>query len=165
MRISKISKVPGAHRIIDIEVEYDHSFVVAGCILHNSNICRSRDGMKIMWDDAVKPKPPFHYNCRTCTAPLLSEEFDIFNEGAERASKGADGGKPVSADLTYYSWLQQQTAAFQDEVLGKTKGLIFRNSGIDAETFRKISVDHLGRPLTLDELKEADERIAAYMDK
>lgn len=165
MRISKISKVPGAHRIRDIEVESDHSFVVAGCILHNSNICRSRDGMKVLWNDAVKPKPPFHYNCRTTTTPLLSDEFDFLDQGAQRASKGAKGGEPVSAELTYYSWLKQQPAAFQDEILGKTKGLIFRNAGLTTEEFRKLSVDDLGRGLTLEEMKARDERVAAYLNK
>lgn len=128
-----------------------------------SDICRSRDGQKFLWDDKVKPKPPAHYRCRSTTTPVLSEEFDIFNKGAQRASKGASGGEPVSADLTYYSWLKQQPAAFQDEVLGKTKGLIFRNSGLTPEEFRKLSVDDLGRGLTLDEMKARDERVASYL--
>ena len=130
-----------------------------------SPICRSRDGQVFLFTDKVQPKPPAHYNCRSSVAPKLSPEFDIFDEGATRASKGADGGKPVSAKETYYSWLAKQPAAFQDEVLGQEKGKIFRNSGIDAETFRKISVDHMGRPLTLDELAAADKRVAEYLKK
>ena len=71
----------------------------------------------------------------------------------------------MSAELSYYSWLKQQPAAFQDEVLGQEKGKIFRNSGIDAEEFRKITVDDLGRPLTIDEMKAADKRVAEYLSK
>lgn len=130
-----------------------------------SDICRSRDGQKFLWDDKVKPKPPAHYRCRSTTVPLLDDEFAFLDEGAQRASKGAEGGKPVSADLTYYSWLKQQPAAFQDEVLGKTKGLIFRNSGLTPEEFRALSTDDLGRGLTLEEMKARDERVAAYLDK
>lgn len=103
------------------------------------------------------------HNCRSTTAPKLSPEFDIFDQGATRASKGADGGKQVAADTTYYDWLKRQPASYQDEVLGKTKGLIFRNSGIDAEEFRKLSVGNLGRPLTIDEMAAADKRVAEYL--
>lgn len=105
------------------------------------------------------------HNCRSSTAPKLSPEFDIFDEGATRASKGADGGKQVSADLTYYSWLKQQPAAYQDEILGKTKGLVFRNAGLTPEQFRAITVDDLGRPLTLEEMAARDKRVAYYLAK
>ena len=128
-----------------------------------SNFCRAMDGKKIKWADKVKPKPPAHYRCRSSTAPLLDEEFDFLDEGAERASRGADGGKPVSANLSYYQWLKTQPAGFQDEVLGVTKGKIFRNSGLDAEEFRAITVDDLGRPLTLTEMGERDKRVSDYL--
>jgi len=124
-----------------------------------SDICRSRDGQVYLFKNSNNPKPPAHYRCRSTTAPKLSPEFDIFDEGATRASK--DG--QVSAETTYYDWLKRQPASMQDEVLGKTKGLIFRNSGISAEEFRKISVDDLGQPLTIEEMAERDKRIASYL--
>lgn len=128
-------------------------------------LCQSRDSQVYLFTDKFQPKPPGHFGCRSSTSPKLSPEFDIFDEGATRASKGADGGKQVSADLTYYSWLKQQPSSYQDEILGKTKGLIFRNAGLDAEEFRKITVDDLGRPLTIDEMKAADKRVASYLAK
>ena len=163
MRISKITPIEGEHEIVDIEVDVDSSFVVHGCILHNSGICRSLDGKKIRFTDKVQPKPPFHCNCRTSVSPWLSPEFDIFDKGATRASNGATGGKPVSADLSYYEWLRRQPASFIDEVLGKTKGLIFRNSGLSANEFRKITIDDLGNPLTLKAMAERDKRVASYL--
>lgn len=159
MRISKITPIEGEHEIVDIEVDIDSSFVVHGCVLHNSGICRSLDGKKIRFTDKVQPKPPFHFSCRTSVSPWLSPEFDIFDEGATRASEGGQ----VSADTTYYGWLKNQPAAYQDEVLGKTKGLIFRNAGLSPEEFRKITVDDLGRPLTIDEMIAADKRVAEYL--
>lgn len=75
----------------------------------------------------------------------------------------ASKSRQIRLIMIYYDWLKRQPASYQDEVLGKTKGMIFRNSGIDAETFRKISVDHMGRPLTLDELAAADKRVAEYL--
>ena len=165
MRISKITPIEGEHEIVDIEVDVDSSFVVHGCVLHNSGICRSLDGKKIKFTDKLQPKPPFHYQCRTSVSPWLSPEFDIFDEGATRASNGADGGKQVSADLSYYQWLKQQPAAYQDEALGKTKGAIFRNAGLTPEQFRAITVDDLGRPLTLEEMAAMDKRVATYLGK
>lgn len=129
-----------------------------------SDICAAwPEGKVYKLTDTYQPKPGFHRLCRTTTAPALSPEFDIFDEGATRASKGADGGKRVSAELTYYSWLKTQPVAFQDERLGKTKGLIFRNAGLSPEEFRKITVDDLGRALTIDEMKAADKRVASYL--
>lgn len=128
-----------------------------------SNICRYRDGMVFLFTDKFQPKPPAHHNCRSSVAPKLSPEFDIFDEGATRASKGADGGKQVSADQSYYGWLKSQPAGFQDEVLGPTRGQIFRNSGLSAEEFRRATVDDLGRPLTLEQMAARDKRVAEYM--
>lgn len=128
-----------------------------------SDICRSRDGQVYLFKDKNQPKPPAHYNCRSTTAPKLSPEFDIFDQGATRASKGADGGKQVAADTTYYDWLKRQPQAYRVEVLGKTKEAIFMNSGLDAEEFRKLSVNNLGRPLTIDEMAAVDKRVAEYL--
>lgn len=146
----------------DVVIGYEWVSTLDG---RTSDICRSRDGQVYLFTDKVQPKPPAHYNCRSSTSPKLSPEFDIFDEGATRASKGADGGKQVSADLSYYQWLKQQPSAYQDEILGKTKGLVFRNAGLDAEEFRKITVDDLGRALTIDEMKAADKRVASYLAK
>ena len=146
----------------DVVIGYEWVSTLDG---RTSPICRSRDGQVFLFTDKIQPKPPAHINCRSSVAPKLSPEFDIFEQGATRASKGADGGKQVSADLSYYEWLKRQPAAFQDEILGKTKGAIFRNAGLDAAEFRKITVDNLGRPLTLDEMAAADKRVAEYLSK
>lgn len=131
-----------------------------------SDICAAwPEGKVYKFTDDYQPKPGFHRWCRTTTEPALSPEFDIFDEGATRASKGADGGQQVSAKLSYYTWMETQPAWFQDERLGKTKGLIFRNSGLTPEEFRKISVDDLGRGLTIEEMAAADKRVAEYLSK
>lgn len=103
------------------------------------------------------------HNCRSSVSPKLSPEFDIFDEGATRVSKGADGGKQVDASTGYYGWLKSQPAGFQDEVLGPTRGQIFRNSGLSAAEFRRATVDDLGRPLTLEQMAARDKRVAEYV--
>ncbi len=137
--------------------------IVATLDKRTSDICRSYDGQKFYFTDEKQPKPIFHANCRTTTKPILSSEFDFLDKGAKRPQKGAEGPGQTDADVTYYSWLKTQPAAFQDEILGQAKGAIFRNSGLDAEEFRKLTVDDLGKPLTLTEMQQADSRIAKYM--
>lgn len=126
-----------------------------------STICRSRDGQK--YEIGKGPLPPAHPNCRSATAPVISDEYDFLDAGAKRAARGAEGGTQVDASTTYYEFLKQQPAWFQDEALGQTRGKIFRNSGISPEEFRVISVDGFGRPLTLNEMADLDKRVADYL--
>ena len=126
-----------------------------------STICRSRDGQK--YDIGKGPLPPAHPNCRSTTAPVISSEFDFLDAGAKRAARGADGGMQIDANTTYYDFLKQQPAWFQDEALGPIRGKIFRNAGMSPEEFRVASVDGFGRPLTLKEMAEADKRVAEYL--
>lgn len=103
------------------------------------------------------------HNCRSSTAPVISEEYDFLDVGAKRAARGADGGTQVDASTSYYDFLKRQPAWFQDEALGPTRGKILRNSGISPEEFRVISVDGYGRPLTLDQMADLDKRVADYL--
>lgn len=128
-----------------------------------STICRSRDGQK--WEIGKGPLPPAHPNCRSTTAPVISSEFDFLDKGAKRAAKGAEGGAQVDADTSYYEFLKQQPAWFQDEALGPVRGKIFRNSGVTPEEFRSISIDGFGRPMTLKEMAALDERVAQYLNE
>lgn len=129
-----------------------------------STVCKSRDGQK--YDVGRGPIPPAHPNCRSTTIPVIEDDFlDFLDEGATRASRGADGGRQVDASTTYYDFLKQQPAWFQDEALGPTRGAIFRNSGMTPEEFRQASVDGFGRPLTISELAANDKRVADYLAK
>jgi hypothetical protein len=67
---------------------------------------------------------------------------DVRKEWAER-----NVGR-VPAATTYQDFLGRQSAAFQDEVLGKTKGVLFRKGGLKVDQF----VDRNGTELTLDQL-------------
>lgn len=126
-----------------------------------STICRSRDGQK--YEIGKGPLPPAHPNCRSATAPVISSDFDFLDAGAKRAARGAEGGTQVDASTTYYDFLKQQPAWWQDEALGPIRGKIFRNSGISPDEFRSISVDGFGRPLTLTQMAELDSRVADYL--
>jgi hypothetical protein len=54
----------------------------------------------------------------------------------------------VPAATTYQDFLKRQPASFQDDVLGRTKGKLFRDGGLTVDQF----VDRAGNELTLDQL-------------
>ncbi len=127
-----------------------------------STVCKSRDGQKFVIGKG--PMPPAHFGCRSTTIPIIEDDFlDFLDEGAVRAARGANGGTQVDASTSYYDFLKQQPAWFQDEALGPVRGKIFRNSGISPEEFRVISVDGFGRPLTLQQMADLDKRVADYL--
>ena len=125
--------------------------------------CKSFDQTVVKWDDDYKPAPPFHWQCRTQQVPELAEEFAKFDKDATRSSKGGEGAQKVSSTQQYYDWLKNQPASFQDDALGKERGLIFRNSGLTAQEFRRASVDRLGNPLTIEQMASRDNRIKDYL--
>ena len=138
--------------------------IIATLDSRTSEICRAYDQQVFLYKDGKHhPLPPFHSNCRTTTSPELSSEFDFLDKGATRASKGSEGGQQVSADLSYHQWLATQPAAFQDESLGKTKGLIFRNAGLTPDEFRKASVNQFNQGLTIEQMRQKDSDIDKYL--
>lgn len=56
----------------------------------------------------------------------------------------------TAPDTTYPVWLGRQSAAFQDSVLGKTRGALFRRGDLPVDRF----VDFAGKPFTLEQLKQ-----------
>lgn len=68
----------------------------------------------------------------------------------EERSAWADAniGRVPSA-TTYQEWLTSQKAGFQDDVLGPTRGQLFRDGGLRLDQF----VDRAGAELTLDQLR------------
>lgn len=79
--------------------------------------------------------------------------------GATRVSVGEDGPQQVRADLSYYEWLKQQPAAFQDKAIGPIRGKLFREGGLSVERFAELQLDRNFAPLTLEQMKML-ERLA-----
>jgi len=123
-----------------------------------SIICASRDGIVYpLTDDPVKsPKPPAHFSCRSTITPKVKAEFeDRVKKPTPRTAVGPKGTTKVRQTTTYESWLKRQPASFQDEVLGKTRGALFRRGGLPISKF----VDRAGATLTLDELRKVEPEV------
>ena len=77
--------------VYDIQVETDESFIVSDVVLHNSEICKSRDGMIIERTDAAGlagNTPALHYKCRSTLSPILTRvnraHRAMFNDPSRR---------------------------------------------------------------------------------
>ena len=127
-----------------------------------SAICRALDGQE--FDYGKGPTPPQHFNCRSTTVPVI----DYKGLGIEppppsqlRRPNTAFGpsrstrGDSVPDNQTYGEWLDKQSKATKQDVLGKSKVPYF-NRLVDkfgpTDAIRKfVSAD--GSELTLEQLK------------
>lgn len=75
--------------------------------------------------------------------------FDSFARGRMRELTGR-----VPARTTYNQFLKRQTAAIQDDILGKARGALFRRGGLTLDKF----VDIRGNTLTLSDLAKTNRR-------
>lgn len=123
-------------------------------------ICQVRDGKQYTPGDhkPIGHNLPWlggpgkaHFNCRSTSTPITKSWKELSGTDipefspATRASM--DGQVP--ADLDYSEWLQKQSAARQDEILGPTRGAAMRAGEINWDQF----FDRRGRWLTLEELR------------
>lgn len=90
----------------DLEVEkYE---VIATLDTSTSAICREMDGKVFPMKDYLVgvTAPPFHPNCRTCTAPYF--EDDVTSKRAMRTEDGKT--EYVSANMKYEEWYKKYVA-------------------------------------------------------
>lgn len=114
-------------------------------------ICRHRDGRMgpvspdaefrlppgVRALDPPMARPPAHINCRSTTVAVtkswreLGFDMDELPEGTRASMDGQ-----VPASTTYFEWLNRQTAATQEEVLGPTRLRLWREGGITPDRFQ-----------------------------
>jgi hypothetical protein len=140
----------GNVEIVSLSVEGDHSYVVGELIVHNTPICQSRDGKVYPLDSG--PRPPAHFRCRSTTAPVLKswKELGLKERDIPPGTRASMDGQVPEAE-TYQTWLKKKSPAFQDDVLGPTRGKLFRE-GMTLDRF----VDETGHEYTLKQLRSKD---------
>ena len=136
-----------------------------------SEICRIRDqkrytpvdhkpiGHKIPW---LQGPGKAHWNCRSTSSPVTKSwrELGIDIDEIDSGTRASMDGQ-VPAETTYSQWLQRQSAARQDQVLGPERGRLLREGGLKLEDFYSPT----GKWLSIEQLKQRDAeafaRIAA----
>jgi SPP1 gp7 family putative phage head morphogenesis protein len=116
--------------------------------------CADRDGQVFdVGEDGEKP--PLHINCRCTTTPVLKSwrELGVNLKEAPDGTRASMNGQ-ISETDNYASWLEKQSAAVQDEALGKTRGALFRRGELSFDRF----TDQRGNQLTLDQLREREAK-------
>ena len=133
--------------------------------------CSSQDGM-IAPVEEMQAWIPAHFACRSTLVPVvenqdvLGDRQTITDTRTKKQIQRSFKGDPkrrrawlkqnvgnVPAKTTYAKWLRGQSAKFQDEYLGKTKGALFRRGKLPLEKF----IDSKTRlPLSLKQLRKLE---------
>jgi SPP1 gp7 family putative phage head morphogenesis protein len=108
--------------------------------------CATLDGKILGFNEP--PFTPRHWGCRSVRVPVLDDRFQ--EGGLEGTRASVDG--PVSAKRTYSGWLKDQSPEFQDQMLGKERGKLFRSGKIKLDQF----VDENYNPVSLEQLRVLD---------
>jgi SPP1 gp7 family putative phage head morphogenesis protein len=81
------------------------------------------------------PMPPRHVNCRSTSIPITKSYRELgldLDEVPATSRASMDGQIPSGVDFD--TWLRGRSAEFQDEVLGRSRGKLFR-AGMKMERF------------------------------
>lgn len=115
-----------------------------------SVICAGLDGKVFPIDKG--PRPPAHPNCRSTMTAVLKNADELGIVDIPDGKRSSINGQ-VPASTTYGEWLRRQPVSVQDEVLGVTKGKLFRDGKLPIERFTS---DNL-KPLNLDQLRKLEK--------
>lgn len=86
------------------ELDVDRYEIVATLDGHTSDICQEMDGkvFKMSEYEEGVTAPPFHVNCRSCTAPYFDDEF---TKDEQRIARDEDGNTYyVPEEIKYKDW-------------------------------------------------------------
>lgn len=133
-----VGRATALQPFLDVVIGYTWVSILDG---KTSTICRSLSGRNFRF--GTGPLPPMHLNCRSHIEPT-------FRSGTVFARTG---GRVIAAGETYYSWLRRQPKQFQNDVLGPTRGDLFRSGGLTSDQFSRLNLNRRFEPLTLDEMR------------
>lgn len=133
-------------------------YIADGFIVHN---CMVRDGLQYSAEDhsPIGHKVPWlggpgqaHWGCRSVSCMVLKSNKEL---GIEMPEISLDKGRAsmdgmVAEGTTYADWFAKQSAARQDEIVGPTRGRLYREGKVSFNSF----TNNKGQWLTLAQLAE-----------
>jgi len=122
-----------------------------------TDICMSLDGREFPVMEG--PRPPAHHQCRSTDVPVTKSWKELGIKGASDKRVGGRAFRDVQTgqtgfspkQMTYGQWLKKQPAAVQNDILGPTRGKLFRAGKVKFDRFFDD-----GRRLTLAELAKRE---------
>jgi SPP1 gp7 family putative phage head morphogenesis protein len=114
-------------------------------------VCAGYDGE--VFPVGEGPRPPDHPSCRCHMTPVVksARQLGVTAEELNGPGRAALDGKP-SPSPSFQEWLSEQSPAVQDQALGRSRGRLFRQGGLDVSRF----TDARGNVLNLDALRELE---------
>jgi SPP1 gp7 family putative phage head morphogenesis protein len=114
-------------------------------------ICGDLDGQTFPVGSGPRPPGP-HPECRCTTVPVVSsyKQLGIPADELDAGTRASMNGQ-VPETMTYDDWLKTQSEATQDDILGPTRGAIYRAGDLNVGNFVAD-----GRLMTLEELAKAE---------
>ena len=104
------------------------------------------------------PRPPRHINCRSTSVPVVKSWKELGIDLPEsKASTRASMDGQIAEDITFTKWLRSKPVSVQDDILGATRGKLFRANKIEIDKF----TDSKGRVISLDQLRKKNAEMFA----
>ncbi|MBN2492882.1 MAG: hypothetical protein JXQ29_18680 [Planctomycetes bacterium] len=115
--------------------------------------CSSLDGQTFPLGEGPRPGEDSHPGCRCRLIPVIksAKELGLTEEDLPEIERRAMDGD-VPERTTYPEWLKSQPASVQNEVLGPTRGALFRSGKVPIDRM----VDPRLRPLNLKDLAKRE---------
>lgn len=135
----------------DIVDEVEFLAVLDG---RTSLLCRGLSGERFKVGEG--PIPPLHIACRSTRVAVLKDGLDFLDGAGRQFARGENGVERVSPSMTYYEWLATQSAAFQDSVIGPSRGRLLRNGGLSSTRFSELQLDKTFSAMSLDDMRELE---------
>lgn len=82
-----------------------------------------------VYDVDTGPRPPFHWRCRTATAPHVAWERLGFTPPPEGTRATATGQRP--GGINFDEWLRSAPESYAVDLLGQTRARLFRSGKLD----------------------------------
>ena len=122
--------------------------------------CRSIAELGEVYPIGRGPQPPRHIRCRSTSIPELDQRYAIDQSTFTKASKGAEGGKQISVNISDYDWLKKQPFEFiADSPLGPTRAKLLLSGKLTSKEFARFTLNARLEPLTIAQLIEKDKRL------
>lgn len=99
------------------------------------------------------PKPPLHVGCRSTSVAIIRSYRELGIDIDEFVGTRSSMDGQIAADISFTDWLRSKPASFQNEILGATRGRLFRANEIEVDKF----TNNKGKVYTLEELRQRNK--------